>query len=57
MTSSAILDEIDHVLAPQDGLAPEELDWLLSYDIQYRMGHDVEGEDNAWAQARHTDEC
>ncbi len=47
MTSSAILDEIDHVLAQHYGFAPEELDWLLSYDIQYRMGHDVEGEAEA----------
>ena len=41
MTSSAILDEIDHVLAQQYGFTPEELDWLLNYDIQYRMGRDA----------------
>ena len=51
-----MLDEIDHVLAQHYGFTPEEGDWLLNYDIQYRMGHDVECEDNAWAQARHADE-
>ncbi len=33
-----IIDEIDHVLAKHYGLTDEELDFIINYDIKYRMG-------------------
>ena len=33
-----ILDEIDTVLAGHYGFTVEELDFILIYDIKYRMG-------------------
>ena len=33
-----ILDEIDTVLAGHYGFTAEELDFILIYDIKYRMG-------------------
>jgi hypothetical protein len=38
--SKSILDEIDVVLARHYGLTAEELDFILNYDIKYRMGLD-----------------
>jgi hypothetical protein len=38
--SKAILDEIDRVLAQHYGFTPEELDFIINYDIKYRMGRD-----------------
>jgi hypothetical protein len=35
-----ILDEIDAVLAAHYGFTPEELDFIVSYDIKYRLGRD-----------------
>jgi hypothetical protein len=32
------MDEIDCVLAQHYGLADEELDFIINYDIKYRMG-------------------
>jgi hypothetical protein len=43
--SKPVLDEIDHVLAQQYGLTEEELDFIVNYDIKYRMG--VDGEEPA----------
>lgn len=37
-----ILDEIDTVLAKHYGFTPEELDFVLTYDIKYRLGHDTD---------------
>jgi len=34
----AILDEIDRVLAKHYGFTDEELDFIINYDIKYRMG-------------------
>jgi hypothetical protein len=31
-------DEIDRVLAGHYGLTAEELDFILNYDIKYRLG-------------------
>ncbi len=42
--SKAILDEIDAVLAEHYGLTEEELDFIMNYDIKYRLGVD-ENED------------
>ncbi|MCK4815012.1 Eco57I restriction-modification methylase domain-containing protein, partial [bacterium] len=36
--SKHIIDEIDHVLAEHYGLTDEELDFIINYDIKYRMG-------------------
>jgi len=38
------LDEIDRVLAKHYGFTDEELDFIINYDIKYRMGQDAEGE-------------
>ncbi len=39
--SKPILDEIDRVLAQHYGFSDEELDFILNYDIKYRMGQDA----------------
>lgn len=40
-----IIDEIDTLLAKHYGFSEQELDFIASYDIKYRMGRDVEGDD------------
>jgi hypothetical protein len=40
-----ILDEIDRVLAQHYGFTDEELDFIINYDIKYRMGRDNGGEE------------
>jgi hypothetical protein len=42
--SKLILDEIDTVLAGHYGFTPEELDFVLNYDIKYRLGRAGESE-------------
>ena len=42
--SKPILDEIDIVLARHYGFTEEELDFIINYDIKYRMGRDAEAE-------------
>lgn len=42
--SKPILDEIDRVLAAHYGFTAEELDFILNYDIKYRLGRDAENE-------------
>ena len=42
--SKAIIDEIDRVLAKHYGFTEEELDFIINYDIKYRMGKDNEEE-------------
>ena len=36
--SKSIIDEIDRVLAQHYEFTPEELDFIINYDIKYRMG-------------------
>ena len=36
--SKPIIDEIDKALAPHYGFTDEELDFIINYDIKYRMG-------------------
>ena len=36
--SKIVLDEIDSVLAQHYGFTDEELDFIINYDIKYRMG-------------------
>jgi len=44
--SKPIIDEIDRVLARHYGFTDEELDFIINYDIKYRMGRgDENGED------------
>jgi hypothetical protein len=40
--SKPIIDEIDRVLARHYGFTDEELDFIIHYDIKYRMGRDAE---------------
>jgi hypothetical protein len=37
-----IIDEIDTVLAEHYGFTEEELDFIINYDIKYRMGKELE---------------
>ena len=39
------LDEIDRVLAKHYGFTDEEFDFIVNYDIKYRMGADGGDED------------
>ena len=39
-----IQNEIVRVLARCHGLAADPLDFILNYDIKYRLGRDTEGE-------------
>ena len=41
-----IIDKIDCALAEHYGFSDEELDYIINYDIKYRMGSDAE-EDEA----------
>ncbi|MBI4332708.1 MAG: SAM-dependent methyltransferase [Chloroflexi bacterium] len=43
--SKPIIDQIDRVLAKHYGFTEEELDFIINYDIKYRMGADSEAED------------
>jgi hypothetical protein len=43
--SKPILDEIDTVLAGHYGFTAEELDFILNYDIKYRLGRESEEAD------------
>ena len=44
--SKSIIDQIDQVLAQHYGFTDEELDFIINYDIKYRMGKDgCNGED------------
>lgn len=36
--SKELIDEIDVVLAKHYGLSADELDFIVNYDIKYRMG-------------------
>ena len=44
-SSKPIIDEIDRVLAKHYGFSPEELDFIINYDIKYRMGKDEGGDE------------
>jgi hypothetical protein len=41
----AIIDVIDRVLAAHYGFTDEELDFIINYDIKYRMGRDAESKE------------
>lgn len=42
--SKPIIDEIDKVLAKHYGFTEEELDFIINYDIKYRMGDELNGD-------------
>lgn len=42
--SKPIIDQIDRVLAKHYGFTDEELDFIINYDIKYRMGRDNNSE-------------
>ena len=39
-TSKPIIDTIDRVMAEHYGFTEEELDFIINYDIKYRMGRE-----------------
>ena len=39
--SKPILDKIDCILAQHYGFTQEELDFIINYDIKYRMGKEL----------------
>jgi hypothetical protein len=43
--SKPIIDEIDKVLAKHYGFTEEELDFIINYDIKYRMGDELGGDE------------
>ena len=43
--SKPIIDEIDKVLARHYGFTDEELDFIINYDIKYRMGDELNSEE------------
>ncbi len=43
--SKSIIDEIDKVLAKHYGFTEEELDFIINYDIKYRMGDNLNEEE------------
>jgi hypothetical protein len=47
VNAKPIIDEIDQVLAKHLGITDEELDFIINYDIKYRMGgaDDEDGEE------------
>ena len=44
--SKPIIDEIDRVLAKHYNFTEEELDYIINYDIKYRMGKELEGNED-----------
>lgn len=43
--SKPIINEIDKVLAKHYGFTDEELDFIINYDIKYRMGDELNNEE------------
>jgi hypothetical protein len=41
-----LIDEIDVALAKHYGFNAEELDYIINYDIKYRMGQGIEDNDD-----------
>ena len=42
--SKPIIDMIDELLAKHYGFTEEELDFIINYDIKYRMGDELNAE-------------
>ena len=45
--SKSIIDGIDHILAKHYGFTDEELDFIINYDIKFRMGRNSDEESEA----------
>lgn len=45
--SKPIIDQIDCLLAQHYGFTQEELDFIINYDIKYRMGKELTGEEES----------
>ena len=43
--SKTIIDKIDELLAKHYGFTEEELDFIINYDIKYRMGDELNAND------------
>jgi hypothetical protein len=43
--SKPIIDDIDRLIARHFGFTPEELDFILNYEIKYRMVQDLDEEE------------
>ncbi len=43
--SKSIMDKIDTILAKHYGFTDEELDFIINYDIKYRMGKELDNGD------------
>ena len=43
--SKPIIDEIDRVLAKHYGFTDEELEFIINYDIKYRLGQEADSEE------------
>ena len=48
--SKEVMDEIDQILAKHYGFTEEELDFIINYDIKYRMGDELGEESNSEPQ-------
>jgi hypothetical protein len=44
--AKAIIDESDVTLARHYGLTEDELDFIVNYDVKYRMGVELEDDDD-----------
>jgi hypothetical protein len=44
--SKLTIDDIDRMLGVHYGFTDEELDFIINYDIKYRMGRDAEESSN-----------
>ena len=44
--SKSLIDEIDAALAKHYNFTTEELDYIVNYDIKYRMGQGIEDNDD-----------
>jgi hypothetical protein len=42
--SKTIIDEIDRALGEHFGFTDEELDFIINYDIKYRLGQEADGD-------------
>ena len=47
LRSKAVIDEIDKCLCKYLGFSDEELDFIINYDIKYRMGDELNGDADA----------
>jgi hypothetical protein len=44
--SKVVIDQIDSVISEHYGFSPDELDFIINYDIKYRMGSDLTSNDD-----------